>query len=88
MAYKTWIICLGLLFVSMVGGVILGWWSSKFHPSNRQLWMVPLGLILLVTPIIICFAILLESCNYKETDDHQHLESVSKESSQDLERSF
>lgn len=88
MAYNTCIICLGLLFVSMGGGVILAWWSSKFHPSNRQLWMVPLGLILMVTPIIICFAVLLESCKYRKIDDHQHLESVSKYSSQDLEKSF
>lgn len=89
MAYKTWIICLGLLFVSMGGGVILAWWSSKFHTSNRQLWMVPLGLILLVTPIIICLAILLESYNnHRGINDHQHLECVSKDSSQDLEKSF
>ncbi|CAN4087083.1 unnamed protein product [Withania somnifera] len=72
----------------MGGGVILSWWSSKFHPSNSQLWMVPLGLILLVTPILICFAVLLESCNYRETDDHHHLESVSKDFPQELERSF
>ncbi|KAK6777296.1 hypothetical protein RDI58_024013 [Solanum bulbocastanum] len=72
----------------MGGGVILTWWSSKFHTSNRQLWMVPLGLILVVTPIIICLAILLESYNHREIDDHHNLECVSKDSSQDLERPF
>lgn len=61
---KYWIGCFGLFIVSMGGGVILAWWNSKFHSSNGQLWLVPLGLILLITPIIICFAILLDSSDY------------------------
>ncbi|KAF4366516.1 hypothetical protein F8388_003754 [Cannabis sativa] len=39
--------------VSLGGGLILAWWESEYHADNRQLWMVPFGLILLITPLII-----------------------------------
>ncbi|KAL8499588.1 hypothetical protein ACS0TY_019536 [Phlomoides rotata] len=40
----------------MVGGWILSWWELKYHPTNDHQWMVPLGLILFLTPLIVCFS--------------------------------
>ncbi|KAI6707803.1 hypothetical protein NL676_010765 [Syzygium grande] len=37
--------------VSLAGGLMLGWWEHQYHPNNRQLWMVPVGLILFLTPL-------------------------------------
>lgn len=48
---------LGWSAVSLAGGVMLIWWEWCFHATNRQQWMVPLGLILFVTPILVCFSI-------------------------------
>ncbi|RDX73833.1 hypothetical protein CR513_46499, partial [Mucuna pruriens] len=25
--------------ISIAGGLVLGWWLHKYHPSNKQLWM-------------------------------------------------
>jgi hypothetical protein len=41
------------LFISIVGGCVLGWWLHKYHPTNSQLWMVPFGFVLFLTPIIV-----------------------------------
>ncbi|RWW08701.1 hypothetical protein GW17_00027838 [Ensete ventricosum] len=41
-----------LLLVGAGGGALLAWWALSFHHSNQQLWMVPVGLVLLGTPII------------------------------------
>ncbi|KAJ0964087.1 hypothetical protein J5N97_029209 [Dioscorea zingiberensis] len=43
------------------GGAILVWWALAFHPSNKQLWMVPLGLVLLGTPLVAGFSLLASS---------------------------
>lgn len=43
--------------ISIVGGLILVFWEIKFHPSYRQLWMVPFGLIIFLTPVLACFAV-------------------------------
>ncbi|KAF8024529.1 hypothetical protein BT93_F1644 [Corymbia citriodora subsp. variegata] len=50
---RRWIGCgCGWAFaVSMAGGLMLGWWEHQYHRSNRQLWMVPVGLILFLTPL-------------------------------------
>ncbi|KAM6600124.1 hypothetical protein CsatA_019733 [Cannabis sativa] len=50
---KVSIGCFVSLLVSLGGGLILAWWESEYHADNRQLWMVPFGLILLTTPLII-----------------------------------
>ncbi|PSS26250.1 Group XV phospholipase [Actinidia chinensis var. chinensis] len=52
---KKCIACLASFLMSMVGGFVLVFWELKFHPTNSQLWMVPLGLILSITPVIACF---------------------------------
>lgn len=56
----------------MAGGLLLLWWDYEYHPTNSQLWMVPFGLILFVTPVIACFAVVVsEACkNYKVDDDN------------------
>ncbi|GAV90789.1 hypothetical protein CFOL_v3_34193 [Cephalotus follicularis] len=54
---RTWIACVWSFLVSMTGGLTLGWWEYKHHPTNSQLWMVPFSLILLVTPVIIWFSV-------------------------------
>lgn len=58
--------CFGSVLVSVTGGLILGWWVNEFHPTNRQLWMVPLGLVLFATPLIVWLALLVSDiCNWK-----------------------
>jgi len=47
------------LLISITGGSLLGWWLHKYHPTNRQLWMVPFGLILLFTPAIVCLSLII-----------------------------
>ncbi|KAK7292860.1 hypothetical protein RJT34_15715 [Clitoria ternatea] len=51
------IICIMSLLISIGGGCLLGWWLHKYHPTNRQLWMVPFGLIVFLTPLIVCFSL-------------------------------
>ncbi|KAL3572177.1 hypothetical protein D5086_026081 [Populus alba] len=68
---KAYIICVWSFLVSMAGGLLLLWWDFEYHPTNRQLWMVPFGLILFVTPVIACFAVVVSgACNYKVDDDN------------------
>ncbi|KAK7275422.1 hypothetical protein RIF29_16538 [Crotalaria pallida] len=45
------------LLISIIGGSLLGWWIYKYHPTNNQLWMVPFGLILFLTPLIVWFSL-------------------------------
>ncbi|CAL0299185.1 unnamed protein product [Lupinus luteus] len=53
--------CLVILFlsllISIVGVLMLGWWLHKYHPTNSQLWMVPFGFILFLTPLIVCLSL-------------------------------
>ncbi|KAJ4825424.1 hypothetical protein Tsubulata_010350 [Turnera subulata] len=64
---RSSIACLWSFLVSMVGGFVLVWWEYKYHATNSQLWMVPFGLILFVTPVIAWFAVLVsETCDSKE----------------------
>lgn len=46
------------VLISVAGGSVLGWWLHKYHPDNRELWMVPFGLIFLLTPIVIWFSLI------------------------------
>ncbi|KAI4369813.1 hypothetical protein MLD38_018217 [Melastoma candidum] len=41
-----------VLSVSMIGGMMLGLWASWYHPTNSRLWMVPFGLVLVMTPVL------------------------------------
>ncbi|KAE9605768.1 putative ATP-synthase-associated protein [Lupinus albus] len=44
------------VLITIAGGSLLGWWLYKYHPTNKQLWMVPLSLILFLTPLIVWFS--------------------------------
>jgi len=56
---SCWCVLFMSLLVSIAGGLVLGWWLHKYHPSNTQLWMVPFGFLLFLTPLIICLALVL-----------------------------
>ncbi|RWW42111.1 hypothetical protein BHE74_00052362, partial [Ensete ventricosum] len=51
---KAWVVLAsgGLLLVGIGGAVLLAWWTLSFHQYNEQLWMVPVGLVLLGTPVL------------------------------------
>ncbi|CAN6290833.1 unnamed protein product [Urochloa humidicola] len=42
----------GVAGVGLAGGGVLVWWAVAFHPAHQQLWMVPVGLVLLGTPLV------------------------------------
>jgi hypothetical protein len=42
----------GIACVGLAGAGVLVWWAVAFHPTHEQLWMVPVGLVLLGTPLI------------------------------------
>ncbi|EOX95609.1 Uncharacterized protein TCM_005055 [Theobroma cacao] len=64
---KTYTACLWSFLVSLTGGLMLAWWEYEYHPTYRQLWMVPFGLILFTTPVIIWFAIFVSDiCSFTE----------------------
>ncbi|KAF9687972.1 hypothetical protein SADUNF_Sadunf02G0148800 [Salix dunnii] len=61
--------CLWSVLVSMAGGLLLLWWGYEHHPTNTQLWMVPFGLILLVTPVLAWVAVVGSgTCNCEVED--------------------
>jgi hypothetical protein len=42
----------------LAGGALLTWWALLFqHPSHVQVWMVPVGLVLGCTPVVVCVAL-------------------------------
>jgi hypothetical protein len=41
----------------LAGTALLTWWALRFHPSYAQLWMVPVGLVLACTPVVVCVAL-------------------------------
>ncbi|KAK4744666.1 hypothetical protein SAY87_010978 [Trapa incisa] len=63
MERTKWILsCVGSALVSAMGGLILGWWAwerSRHHGQGHEMWMVPVGLILLITPILAFFSLIL-----------------------------
>ncbi|CAK7348646.1 unnamed protein product [Dovyalis caffra] len=76
---KTYIICLWSFLVSLAGALLLLWWDYEHHPTNSQLWMVPFGLILFVTPVIAWFAaVVSETCNYKVDEDDDNSQKTSE----------
>ena len=65
------IIFISSLLISIIGGSMLGWWLHKYHPTNRQLWMVPFGLILLLTPVLVWLSLIISDLciSKKEEED-------------------
>ncbi|KAJ6710260.1 hypothetical protein OIU74_011194 [Salix koriyanagi] len=67
---KTYENCLWSILVSMAGGLLLLWWGYEHHPTNTQLWMVPFGLILFLTPLIAWVALVGSgTCTCEVEDD-------------------
>lgn len=61
---NTSVVLLWSFFISLGGGLTLVWWELEYHSTNRQQWMVPFGLIMLVTPVIVCFSLFVSDiCN-------------------------
>ncbi|KAH7859357.1 hypothetical protein Vadar_000009 [Vaccinium darrowii] len=52
-------------------GLILVIWQLKFHHTNTQLWMVPVGLIILITPVIVCVSSIVSDLSSPNKDDDQ-----------------
>lgn len=61
------------LLISITGGSLLGWWLHKYHPTNKQLWMVPFGLILLFTPFIVCLSVIISGPAIHKNDEEDVL---------------
>ncbi|KAL5792159.1 hypothetical protein ACOSP7_000753 [Xanthoceras sorbifolium] len=61
--------CLWSFLVSITGGLTLGFWEYQYHPTNRQLWMVPFSLILLVTPVVVWFAVFVSDIFNNKIED-------------------
>lgn len=62
--------CFVSILVSVAGGLLLGWWEYQYHPTYSQLWMVPFGLILFATPVIVWFSVVISHiCNSKDGDN-------------------
>lgn len=50
---------------------MLGWWEHQYHPGNRQLWMVPVGLILFLTPLFAWLSLVISDlCSSSSPKDH------------------
>ncbi|GAB4861546.1 hypothetical protein Ancab_036738 [Ancistrocladus abbreviatus] len=74
--WKACVACLVSFLVSMTGGAILVWWEIDYHPTNSELWMVPFGLIMFATPVIVWFSsVFSDFCrpqNQEDRDSHGH----------------
>ncbi|KAL6847639.1 hypothetical protein ACP4OV_022665 [Aristida adscensionis] len=58
----------GVAAVGLAGAGVLVWWAVAFHPARQQLWMVPVGLVLLGTPLIAWLSLLASgSCRWLRT---------------------
>lgn len=68
---RTCTACLWSFLVSITGGLMLCWWEYEHHPTNSQLWMVPFGLILFVTPVIAWFAVLVSETTGDNSEEGQ-----------------
>ncbi|KAL5217528.1 hypothetical protein ABZP36_018212 [Zizania latifolia] len=59
----------GVAATGLAGAAVLVWWVVAFHPAHEQLWMVPVGLVLLGTPLITWFSLFASgACRWRE--DH------------------
>ncbi|KAK7338119.1 hypothetical protein VNO77_18719 [Canavalia gladiata] len=59
------------LLISIAGGFVLGWWLCKFHPTNSQLWMVPFGFILFLTPLVVWLSIIVPHLCVTKSDEDE-----------------
>lgn len=58
------------MVVNICGGLFLSYWLYKYHPTNSNLWMVPLGLIFFITPAFLSLSLLISDlCDDDDDDD-------------------
>jgi Putative AtpZ or ATP-synthase-associated len=66
-----------LLLLGLGGAALLVWWAIEFHPSNEQLWMVPVSLVLLGTPMVAWLSIFTSSaCQSIDMMQNMQVESM------------
>nr|XP_051196232.1 uncharacterized protein LOC127309407 [Lolium perenne] len=51
------LVAASLVVVGLGGGALLVWWAAAFHRANARLWMVPVGLVLLGTPLVVWLSV-------------------------------
>ncbi|KHN06351.1 hypothetical protein D0Y65_016949 [Glycine soja] len=81
------IIFISSLLISIIGGSMLGWWLHKYHPTNRQLWMVPFGLILLLTPVIVWLSLIISDM-FISKNEEEDVFKMKKQSIHPLDESL
>ena len=69
--------CLVLVLVSVSGGVLMGWWAVRFHRSQKQQWMVPFSLVLMIAPIFVLISVSISSfCTSMDTTSSSLVSSL------------
>ncbi|KAF7050852.1 hypothetical protein CFC21_059156 [Triticum aestivum] len=72
----SWACCAvaaGVAAVGLAGAGVLVWWAVAFHPAREQLWMVPVGLVLLGTPLVAWLSLFASgACRRLGTTTHHH----------------
>lgn len=73
------------LLISIGGGSLLGWWLHKYHSTNRNLWMVPFGLVFFLTPLTIWFTLFISHLciSMSEEEDASRMSQLIKIHSMD-----
>lgn len=54
-------VCVVLVLVSVSGAFLMGWWAVRFHRTQKQQWMVPFGLVLMIAPIFVLISVFISS---------------------------
>ncbi|CAM0870239.1 unnamed protein product [Alopecurus aequalis] len=64
----------GVAAAGLAGAGMLVWWAVAFHPTTEQLWMVPVGLVLLGTPLLAWLSLFASSsaCSGRRPGTHHH----------------
>ncbi|CAN7066828.1 hypothetical protein Bca4012_097389 [Brassica carinata] len=60
------------VIVVIFAGLFLTYWVYKYHPTNSNLWMVPVGLIFLVTPAFLSISVLVSDLCDDDGDGVNH----------------
>ncbi|KAI9093889.1 hypothetical protein K1719_026887 [Acacia pycnantha] len=60
--------------IHVAGGSVLVWWNVKYRSENSELWMVPFGLILFLTPMVIWFSLIVSDlCVSSSKEDEKFI---------------
>ncbi|KAF7062090.1 hypothetical protein CFC21_068728 [Triticum aestivum] len=71
----SWACCAvaaGVAAVGLAGAGVLVWWAVAFHPAREQLWMVPVGLVLLGTPLVAWLSLFASGACRRLGTSHHH----------------